>query len=68
MQCLLRFDYYSTMMGKLKTRVQYDVVKAKMELLIAEATQKGMLEPDMSPMQDIAMEYAGGSVENYVLI
>lgn len=48
MQCLLRFDYCSTMTGKLKTREQYDEVKAKVEQLIAEATQKGMLEPDMN--------------------
>ena len=43
-------------MGKLKTREQYDEVKAKVELLIAEATQKGMLEPDMnnSYTQEIA--------------
>ena len=43
-------------MGKLKTREQYDEVKSKVELLIAEATQKGMLEPDMnnSYTQEIA--------------
>ena len=35
-------------MGKLKTREQYDEVKAKVEQLIAEATPKGMLEPDMN--------------------
>ena len=29
------------------TRKQYDDVKARVEQLIAEATQKGMLEPDM---------------------
>ena len=34
-------------MDKLKTRKQYDEAKAKVELLIAEATAKGMLEPDM---------------------
>lgn len=34
-------------MEKLTTRKQYDDVKARVELLIAEATQKGMLEPDM---------------------
>ena len=34
-------------MDKLKTRKQYDEAKAKVEQLIAEATAKGMLEPDM---------------------
>lgn len=34
-------------MDKLITRKQYDEVKARVEYLIAEATQKGMLEPDM---------------------
>ena len=34
-------------MEKLTTRGQYDTVKAKVEQLIAEATAKGMLEPDM---------------------
>lgn len=34
-------------MAKLTTRKQYDDVKARVEQLIAEATQKGMLEPDM---------------------
>ena len=34
-------------MEKLTTRKQYDDVKARVEQLIAEATQKGMLEPDM---------------------
>ena len=34
-------------MEKLTTREQYDTVKAKVEQLIAEATAKGMLEPDM---------------------
>lgn len=34
-------------MDKLITRKQYDEVKARVEHLIAEATQKGMLEPDM---------------------
>lgn len=34
-------------MEKLTTREQYDEIKAKVEELIAEATQKGMLEPDM---------------------
>ena len=35
------------MMEKLTTRKQYDEAKARVEQLIAEATQKGMLEPDM---------------------
>ena len=35
-------------MEKLTTREQYDTVKAKVEQLIAEATAKGMLEPDMN--------------------
>lgn len=34
-------------MEKLTTREQYDEAKAKVERLIAEATQKGMLESDM---------------------
>lgn len=34
-------------MNRLTTREQYDAVKAKVEQLIAEATEKGMLEPDM---------------------
>ena len=34
-------------MEKLTTRKQYDEAKARVEQLIAEATQKGMLEPDM---------------------
>ena len=32
---------------KLTTRKEYDEVKAAVEALIAEATEKGMLEPDM---------------------
>lgn len=32
---------------KLTTRNEYDEVKARVEALIAEATQKGMLEPEM---------------------
>ena len=32
---------------KLTTRKEYDEVKAAVETLIAEATEKGMLEPDM---------------------
>ena len=34
-------------MDKITTRKQYDKVKEKVDLLIAEATEKGMLEPDM---------------------
>ena len=34
-------------MEKLTTRKQYDEVKVRVDQLIAEATQKGMLEPDM---------------------
>ena len=34
-------------MKKLTTRKQYDDTKARVEQLIAEATEKGMLEPDM---------------------
>lgn len=34
-------------MEKLTTREQYDEVKSKVEFLIAEATEKGLLEPDM---------------------
>jgi HTH-type transcriptional regulator/antitoxin HigA len=34
-------------MEKLTTRKQYDEVKAEVERLIAEATEKGMLEPDI---------------------
>lgn len=34
-------------MEKLKTRKQYDDAKARVEQLIKEATQKGMLESDM---------------------
>lgn len=32
---------------KITTRAEYDALKAKVEILIAEATAKGMLEPDM---------------------
>ena len=44
-------------MAKLTTRKQYDEVKARVEQLIAEATQKGMLEPDMDNdyTQEIAL-------------
>lgn len=34
-------------MEKLTNRKQYDETKARVEQLISEATQKGMLEPDM---------------------
>ena len=34
-------------MKKLTTRKEYDEAKSRVEQLIAEATQKGMLEPDM---------------------
>lgn len=34
-------------MEKLTTRNEYDAVKARVELLIAEATEKGLLEPDL---------------------
>lgn len=34
-------------MNKLTTRKEYDEIKAKVEALIAEATDKGMLEPEM---------------------
>lgn len=34
-------------MEKLTTRQQYDETKARVEQLISEATEKGMLEPDM---------------------
>ena len=34
-------------MKKMRTQKQYDEVKGRVEQLIAEATQKGMLEPDM---------------------
>ena len=44
-------------MAKLTTRKQYDEVKTRVEQLIAEATQKGMLEPDMDNAytQEIAL-------------
>jgi antitoxin component HigA of HigAB toxin-antitoxin module len=44
-------------MEKLTTRKQYDDVKARVEQLIAEATQKGMLETDMDNAytQEIAL-------------
>ena len=35
-------------MEKLTTRKQYDKAKEELESLIAEATAKGQLEPDMS--------------------
>ena len=31
----------------LKTRKEYDETKAKVEQLIAEATEKGLIEPEM---------------------
>ena len=34
-------------MNKLTKRKEYDEIKAKVEALIAEATDKGMLEPEM---------------------
>lgn len=34
-------------MNKVTTRKEYDEIKAKVETLIAEATDKGMLEPEM---------------------
>ena len=34
-------------MNQLSTRKQYDDAKARVEQLIAEATAKGLLEPDM---------------------
>lgn len=34
-------------MEQVKSRKKYEEVKAKVEQLIAEATEKGMLEPDM---------------------
>ena len=34
-------------MNKVTTRNEYDEIKAKVETLIAEATDKGMLEPEM---------------------
>ena len=51
--CLLQ----KKQMEKLTTRKQYDDVKARVEQLIAEATQKGMLEPDMDNAytQEIAL-------------
>lgn len=44
-------------MEKLTTRKQYDETKARVEQLIAEATQKGMMEPDMDNAytQEIAL-------------
>ncbi|MBQ9671265.1 MAG: helix-turn-helix domain-containing protein [Prevotella sp.] len=44
-------------MEKLTTRKQYDDAKDRVEQLITEATQKGMLEPDMdnSYTQEIAL-------------
>ena len=44
-------------MEKLTTRKQYDEVKVRVDQLIAEATQKGMLEPDMDNAytQEIAL-------------
>lgn len=44
-------------MEKLTTRKQYDEVRARVESLIAEATTKGMLEPNMDNeyTQEIAL-------------
>ena len=44
-------------MEKLTTRKQYDDTKARVEQLIAEATEKGLLEPDMDNAytQEIAL-------------
>jgi antitoxin component HigA of HigAB toxin-antitoxin module len=44
-------------MEKLTTRKQYDEVRARVESLIAEATEKGMLEPNMDNeyTQEIAL-------------
>ena len=45
------------MMEKLTTSKQYDEAKARVEQLIAEATAKGLLEPDMDNdyTQEIAL-------------
>ena len=44
-------------MEKITTRKQYDEVRVRVDQLIAEATQKGMLEPDMDNAytQEIAL-------------
>jgi len=44
-------------MEKLKNRTEYDEAKSRVENLIAEATAKGMLEPDMDNAytQEIAL-------------
>ena len=44
-------------MEKLKNRTEYDEAKSRVESLIAEATAKGMLEPDMDNAytQEIAL-------------
>lgn len=39
-------EKHSRAMEKITTREQYDGIKQDVENLIAEATQKGMLEPD----------------------
>ena len=40
-------------MEKLTSRGQYEEAKKRVELLIAEATGKGMLEPDMDNVYKI---------------
>ena len=51
------YVYSQQGMEKLTTRKQYDEVKARVESLIAEATTKGMLEPNMDNeyTQEIAL-------------
>ena len=44
-------------MNKLTTRKEYDEIKAKVEALIAEATDKGMLEPEMDKLREECAEW-----------
>ena len=52
-------------MEKLTTRKQYDEVKAHVEHLIAEATQKGMLEPDMDNEYVRKIAFLSGQMADY---
>ena len=52
-------------MEKLTTRKQYDETKARVEQLIAEATEKSMLEPDMDNAYTQEIALLSGRMADY---
>ena len=58
-------EFLIQQMEKLTTREQYDEVKTKVEKLIAEATQKGMLEPDMDNAYTQEIAYLSKQMASY---